>query len=69
MQAGLIVFDGEQEICASLEDAGRDLRLASHRIDGDQCSFEFKALEQQRDCGDLIGFDVGSLLAEDETLA
>jgi hypothetical protein len=31
--------------------------------------FQFKPLEQQRDGGDLVGFDVCRFLPEDEPLA
>ena len=62
-------FDGQQVVGATVEDGGGDLGLAPHGVDSDQGAFQFEALEQQRDCGDLVGFDVRSFLAEDETLA
>ena len=69
VQSGLVVFDGEEVVGAALEDGGGDLGLAAHGIDGDQRAFQFEALEQQRDGGDFVGFDVGGFLAEDEALA
>ena len=69
MQGGLVILDGQQVVGTPFEDGGGDLGLAPHGVDGDQRALQFKPLDQQRDGGDLVGFDVCRFLPEDEPLA
>ena len=45
------------------------LASLAHGVDSDQRAFQFEAPKQHRDSGDLVGFDVGRLLAENKALA
>jgi hypothetical protein len=44
------------------------LASLAHGVDGEQRALQFKAPEQQRDDGDLVGFDVPGLLAKHQPL-
>jgi len=77
VQRGLVFRDCKQVIGAAVEDNCGDLGLASPGADslplaeagGDQRTFQFETLEQQRDGSDLVGLDVRGFLTEDEALA
>lgn len=64
-----VALEGQQVVAAPAHDGLGDSAPRSHGVDGDEGAPQFEAFEQERDGGDLVGFDVGGLLAEHEALA
>jgi hypothetical protein len=64
-----IALERQQIVAAAAHDGLGDGVLGSHGVDGDQRPGEVEPFKQQRDGGDLVGFDVRGLLAEHEALA
>ena len=67
--AGLVALERQQVVGPTVQDSLGDPGLRAHGVDGDKCSGQRQAFEQQGNGRDLVGLGLARLLDEHEALA
>ena len=64
VEVALVVLEGQDVITLLRLDSFGYGSLAAHGVDGHHCAFEFQLVQELRDCGDFIGFNLGGHLPQ-----
>src|SRR5437879_3743230 len=60
------VLEGQHVIAAAIDNSGGDFLLTAHGVDGDDGSLQVQDFEKLRDGGNLVGFAIDRLLAQQQ---